>query len=914
MENTRPSTTSSQSTATGSGGGSTSTANSIVSGDSCQQLEAYGSSYVDTNANRTYSIACNSDLLGQGDLAAISSNSFQGCFPLCASEPGCQAFAYLGGVCYLKKIISSNVKPTSPSGADLAYLFDAGVSAPAPLIVGSSCQTFNSTTYNSTNIRTYIIKCGHDELGYGDIGQAASDGFSNCFDLCDKFESQACVGFAYAASTCYFKGSIGHINSNSNVELAYLDSIKPGRHGNQTSTIAMSSSSSTDSTASATPGSCSAVKASSSTYNTSDGTSFSVSCDWDYFGGDYASAQAPNYKACFDICAKDRSCLAFSFASYTCYLKNTAGKGAPQPNVDSGKIVGRKSSQDSSSMASSTINSASLTQQNGNVVTSGSASVNSFSSTSDGETTVTITVSSVSNGASSKPVSTPNPSGPGQSGQATSTSSTAAAITQTRATASASATGTTANSAASAPLTTAGLIVSSTAASNNSMSSTKSSSVTTDSNASAVVTTSTPETTSMSSTTKKHKSRTSTSTGPPTAVGTDYSSTCCRAVDSEQKKKKQNGFWLNCKNTTTTYYSDGSSTSDTESSKKYYDKKSEYSVYPYCAQHECNSGQEPFADSDKVNNDGSSSKQTQSGGWTQPSGGPSEYHNSDVTSNNSTANLHRRDAVESEEKSKYKAHENKGAYEAAIRRQREREFGRESKKNRNNRMANERVSEDVADIIHKQDLENKYNKAQDQEMNAYLSSKSSSDEAPTSSIVDYKLVPADAIVVNPATRTLNPYIIATFESTTVVATAAVNSNSIRTSRRLKVDKREAKEAKKHERQGEVQDFKKAMKIEQEKRKAMNKQREKDIKRLAKEEGDRIDQLRKADKEERAARKAEFNAWSIQYEEMAKEDKSREQEKANFDKQRKNAIKMANEAADEAEDDKIFHREWSEFFW
>ncbi|GAM86828.1 hypothetical protein ANO11243_048480 [Dothideomycetidae sp. 11243] len=195
---------------------------------SCGVLSQNGSSYVDSSSVWTYTLACNSDLPGQGDFAARSSPSFEGCFALCAGSSRCDAFAYLGSICYLKSLNGDSLRLTSPSPADLAYITKDGsdIPSPVPQAPGTSCSG-TSKKVKSSDDRTYTIKCGKDELGYADIGAAYADIFSNCFALCDAFTG--CVGFAFASSTCYFKGSIGDITDNSNVDLAYLESDKPNK-------------------------------------------------------------------------------------------------------------------------------------------------------------------------------------------------------------------------------------------------------------------------------------------------------------------------------------------------------------------------------------------------------------------------------------------------------------------------------------------------------------------------------------------------------------------------------------------------------------------------------------------------------------------------------------------------------------
>lgn len=79
-------------TGTQSVSSSTATSTATPGSASCQQL---GDEYTDA-FNRTYTVQCGFDHQG-GDLKAVSSNSFQGCFPQCDATAGCVGFAYVGG-------------------------------------------------------------------------------------------------------------------------------------------------------------------------------------------------------------------------------------------------------------------------------------------------------------------------------------------------------------------------------------------------------------------------------------------------------------------------------------------------------------------------------------------------------------------------------------------------------------------------------------------------------------------------------------------------------------------------------------------------------------------------------------------------------------------------------------------------
>ncbi|KAI7313227.1 hypothetical protein KC315_g11758 [Hortaea werneckii] len=232
-------------TGTQSVSSSTATSTATPGSASCQQL---GDEYTDA-FNRTYTVQCGFDHQG-GDLKAVSSNSFQGCFPQCDATAGCVGFAYVGGsgpgTCYLKNQITtgnanSNVEfaftnTTSSSTSSQASGTATGSasstvtgseSSNAPSATGGSCASYTSP-FTDANNQTYIVECGTDHVG-GDLTSVSSPSFGECFSFCDK--TTGCVGFAYVggsgAGTCYLKSSIVSANNNPNVDFAYLPSAAP---------------------------------------------------------------------------------------------------------------------------------------------------------------------------------------------------------------------------------------------------------------------------------------------------------------------------------------------------------------------------------------------------------------------------------------------------------------------------------------------------------------------------------------------------------------------------------------------------------------------------------------------------------------------------------------------------------------
>lgn len=83
---------------------------------------AIGCSTFDTSKYPDYTLECLTDRNG-GNLVALQSQSFDGCFPLCKQRTGCIGFSYAGGTgpgtCYLKQEL---VAPNANANVDTAYI------------------------------------------------------------------------------------------------------------------------------------------------------------------------------------------------------------------------------------------------------------------------------------------------------------------------------------------------------------------------------------------------------------------------------------------------------------------------------------------------------------------------------------------------------------------------------------------------------------------------------------------------------------------------------------------------------------------------------------------------------------------------------------------------------------------------
>lgn len=218
---------------------------------SCESL-AKGSSGTTQYTDRfgsLYNITCKHDIAG-GNLKAVSSPTFEGCFSQCDETLKCVGFSWLNGVCYLK---SSQQNSLSESPADVAVKVSSGPGVPGTVTggAGNSSATVTVPEASATSLAPtasttagpsckqlppqvglYKITCGFDANG-GDLSNQQADSFSACIPACDALPK--CIGFAYVGGSgsgvCYFKKVHEPEQQNSNVDIAF----KPSANGTATS-------------------------------------------------------------------------------------------------------------------------------------------------------------------------------------------------------------------------------------------------------------------------------------------------------------------------------------------------------------------------------------------------------------------------------------------------------------------------------------------------------------------------------------------------------------------------------------------------------------------------------------------------------------------------------------------------------
>ncbi|KAF1822636.1 uncharacterized protein K489DRAFT_298863, partial [Dissoconium aciculare CBS 342.82] len=69
---------------------------------------------------KKWDVKCDTDYPGN-DIATVACETFEHCFRVCTDYPGCVAFSYLPGICYLKE---RALHPVSKPNVDAAALVD----------------------------------------------------------------------------------------------------------------------------------------------------------------------------------------------------------------------------------------------------------------------------------------------------------------------------------------------------------------------------------------------------------------------------------------------------------------------------------------------------------------------------------------------------------------------------------------------------------------------------------------------------------------------------------------------------------------------------------------------------------------------------------------------------------------------
>ena len=172
---------------------------------SCDNNASDGEVYQATNND--FTITCGKDYAG-GDLAGLSTPTFEGCIQACDANPECLNVAYVYGACYLKKEQNPAVDSVAVWGAvrivDSASTTTAAASTTATATTAASttvasasasatatstplsCENnaSNYVKYTTSKNGLYQVMCGVD-YGGGDLAGVTTASFEDCIAACD---------------------------------------------------------------------------------------------------------------------------------------------------------------------------------------------------------------------------------------------------------------------------------------------------------------------------------------------------------------------------------------------------------------------------------------------------------------------------------------------------------------------------------------------------------------------------------------------------------------------------------------------------------------------------------------------------------------------------------------------------------
>ena len=253
---------------------------------SCDSTPPPASIYSVGSSGRTFTTACQQDTTGP--VLSISNAGLYDCIQSCAAVKACAAVSWTAGTCYQKSSTGSLVPSNSVS-----TFYDYSASSNAPICPSSDGQTYTSTK------QSFVIGCGIDYPGIGDMGPSSQPDLRTCIDTCDS--TTGCVAVAYSGNTCYLKNTIGPASSNSGVQSA----VVAGTVSQSSAPIGHPSCPSDD-----------------GTVVTRGGLAYTIKCGADYYGGDLTSTQTTSFGACIDACSASKQCVDVSYVQGACYLKS----------------------------------------------------------------------------------------------------------------------------------------------------------------------------------------------------------------------------------------------------------------------------------------------------------------------------------------------------------------------------------------------------------------------------------------------------------------------------------------------------------------------------------------------------------------------------------------------------------------
>lgn len=267
---------------------------------------ASGLYYINGN-DRTFEAHCQQDTTGP--VLAVTTQGFYDCITTCIGNTQCEAISWNQGTCYQKSAIGSITANQNvwtfidffaPSAPDLSCTPSESV----PAGVG------NGDSYSSSGGKAFTVACATDWPGVGDLSASQQPTFESCMDDCSTTDQ--CVAVVYSGTGCYKKSSIGNAVANSGVRAAYLTTMP-------------------------TPPVDTSITCPNSAGKTytpvAGGSTYSIQCGVDYFGGDLTSQATNTFEDCIAACESNPQCVDVSYNYGSCYLKSTLTTLQPNPNV-----------------------------------------------------------------------------------------------------------------------------------------------------------------------------------------------------------------------------------------------------------------------------------------------------------------------------------------------------------------------------------------------------------------------------------------------------------------------------------------------------------------------------------------------------------------------------------------------------
>jgi hypothetical protein len=163
--------------------------------------------------------------------------------------------------------------------------------------------------------------CHESDFYGGDIPYTAHpvDNLTSCMEACANTED--CIAAGFTLGICYLKEIRSDASFNNNVDSIYR--------------ILTADAASPATTMTTDTGVCFGGSIPKSILTVSNGDVYGICSGNDFYGGDLQDgAPMPDLEACNEACSKKSNCVAVSFTSGSCWLKETRNSASLNTNVD----------------------------------------------------------------------------------------------------------------------------------------------------------------------------------------------------------------------------------------------------------------------------------------------------------------------------------------------------------------------------------------------------------------------------------------------------------------------------------------------------------------------------------------------------------------------------------------------------